>query len=308
MTRQSYDSASVTLSAATGFGGSFTVPYPTNKGAKDYAGGGDHKIVSGAHPVLFQSRGEFSIAFGASNMAVTILGGRALYSQGEVVTLDLERAEDREGVYPERDAALVDPLSIRTMQAVEIDLGSPVAADPDGICLAQSASGAHTLTVNGALAINGVVTLDVPRNVVVDSGGADTASITVTGTDAAGNAMSETITLNGATAASGAKAFKTITSVTSNGTIANGAFVGTGNVLGLPVFLARPIDVLQELEDGAAATAGTLVAGDVATATATTGDVRGTYLPNSTPNGVRRFELHALVGMASYAGAPQFSV
>src|SRR3546814_14774595 len=72
----------------------------------------------------------------------------------------------------------------------------------------------------------------------------------------------ETITgPTGATAASGKKAFKTVTAIAVSATTTAAVTVGTGDVLGLPVYLPSSGAVLKELQDGASATAGTVVAG-----------------------------------------------
>lgn len=170
-----------------------------------------------------------------------------------------------------------------------INYGAILTLDADGVCAAQSAVGAHTLTIDGALASGGAVTFDVPRNVTIDSGGADTAVLTITGTDEYGAAMSEAITLNGTTEVVGKKAFKTVTSVTSSATISNGAFVGSGQIIGLPIALQNKSDFINATLDGAN-TVPTLVAA-VATdpATTTTGDVRGTVQFGTAPNGTRVF-------------------
>ncbi len=81
----------------------------------------------------------------------------------------------------------------------------PVALDADGICAQQTLAAAGNALLNGALASGGTVTLDVPRNVIVDAAGAATAVLTVTGTDVYGIPMSEAITLNGTTAVAGKK-------------------------------------------------------------------------------------------------------
>src|SRR3546814_19575975 len=71
----------------------------------------------------------------------------------------------------------------------------------------------------------------------------------------------ETITgPTGATAASGKKAFKTVTAIAVSATTTAAVTVGTGDVLGLPVYLPSSAAVLKELQDGASATAGTVVA------------------------------------------------
>lgn len=153
---------------------------------------------------------------------------------------------------------------------------TPVALDADGICAQQTLAGAGNASLNGALASGGTVTLDVPRNVIVDAAGAATAVLTVTGTDVYGVPMSEAITLNGTTAVAGKKAFKTITSIAASAA-ATDFFVGTGDVFGLP-FRADSRNYCLTAWNGAFVTTGTFVAAvTTSPATTTTGDVRGTY-------------------------------
>lgn len=104
----------------------------------------------------------------------------------------------------------------------------------------------------------------------------------------------------------GKKAFKTITSVVPSANI-TGATVGSGDVLGLPVYLGEAGDILAELEDGAAATAGTVVAGDDTDPTATTGDVRGTYDPNSAMDGATKIDLVCALPDPKYKGLSQYA-
>ncbi len=153
---------------------------------------------------------------------------------------------------------------------------TPVALDADGICAQQTLAAAGNALINGALASSGVVTLDVPRNVIVDAAGAATAVLTVTGTDVYGVPMSEAITLNGTTAVAGKKAFKTITSVAASAA-ATDFFVGTGDVFGLP-FRSDSRNYCLTAWNSAFVTTGTFVAAVTTDpATTTTGDVRGTY-------------------------------
>jgi hypothetical protein len=170
----------------------------------------------------------------------------------------------------------------------------PVALDADGICAQQTLAGAGNALINGALASSGAVTLDVPRNVIVDAAGAATAVLTVTGTDVYGIPMSEAITLNGATAVAGKKAFKTITSVAASAA-ATDFFVGTGDVFGLPI-RANSRNYVQTAWDSAFVTTGTFAAA-VATspATTTTGDVRGTYSVPDAADGTKRLTLWVFV-------------
>src|SRR3546814_4338331 len=119
---------------------------------------------------------------------------------------------------------------------LRIELGSPDALDADGIV--ESVIIADDATLDGALVEDGVATFDVPRNVVI-TGAASVTSVTftITGTDVFGDDLVETITgPTGATAASGKKAFKTVTAIAVSATTTAAVTVGTGDVLGLPVY------------------------------------------------------------------------
>ena len=169
----------------------------------------------------------------------------------------------------------------------------PVALDADGICAQQTLAAAGNALINGALASGGTVTLDVPRNVIVDAAGAATAVLTVTGTDVYGIPMSEAITLNGTTAVAGKKAFKTITSIAASAA-ATDFFVGTGDVFGLPI-RANSRNYVQTAWGGAFVTTGTFAAADATTATTTTGDVRGTFAPADAADATKRLTLWVFV-------------
>jgi ABC-type spermidine/putrescine transport system permease subunit II len=92
--RLDYDTVTVTLGSAVGAGGSFTASYPTGKSADDYVGGLDHTITSHSIRVLRALSNDFTIAFGASLITVTLATGLAL-ANGSVLYLNLERADDR---------------------------------------------------------------------------------------------------------------------------------------------------------------------------------------------------------------------
>lgn len=299
----SFKNVAQTLASAVATAGTFTVTYPTGTDAAWFISAPSHSIE--ALGKTWTSPTDFRISsFGADAATVTWLAATTLPAGTSIrVQLNIPGPE----TYRKRLPIVQDEL--RPMFPYRVILGTPITADPDGVCESQSDTGAHTLTLDGALVTDGVATFDVPRNVVADSGGADTAVLTVTGTDVYGNVMVETLTLNGTTAVPGKKAFKTITSVTSSATIANGAFLGTGDVLGLPVRVAATSDVIGELEDGAAASAGTVVAALAANtvSTATTADVRGTYDPNSACDGSKAFELYVLLSDPEDLGNPQFA-
>jgi hypothetical protein len=127
----------------------------------------------------------------------------------------------------------------------KISLGSPAVASADYLVTTVNVADASTTALTLAH-----TTLDVPRNIsaVAQAASSSDAVLNIVGTDIYGNVITESLTLNNATAVQTAQAFKTVTSITPAGGAGKGATaltVGTGNKLGLPVKLnARP-DLLQ---------------------------------------------------------------
>lgn len=175
---------------------------------------------------------------------------------------------------------------------IVVSLGAPAAADVDGICAAQAIAGAADAVINGALASAGAVTMDVPRGVQVDSSdaGDTTQTVTVYGRDVYGASMVETIALNGTTDVLGLKAFASISRVAVDAVMAGNLTVGTTGKLGLPY---RPVlgGFLRGRLGEDTADAGTYAAPIRTTSTATTADVRGTYLPAGTLNGTNTYSV-----------------
>jgi len=295
----SYDVVETTLASAVADAGTFTVSYPDNRDGGDYQGGSDHRVVSIGYGDMKALDGDVSFSFGASEITVTNNSGQTLAADTKV-WVQLDRLGADSGAY-----APANSDKMAKSQVYTINLGAPDAADADGAVASQAATAASGLAtgINGALASGGVATFDVPRAVV--AAWTTSATLTVTGTDEYGNTVVESSAAG--TSMAGKKAFKTITNVETDTDI-TGLTVGTGDVLGLPVFLPQTGMVIAELEDGAAATAGTVVAGDTAAATATTGDVRGTYDPNSAMDGAKAIQLVVAIpdpsakGNAQYAG------
>jgi hypothetical protein len=167
----------------------------------------------------------------------------------------------------------------------------PAAKSATAVCAAQAVLAAGNATINGASATGGVATFDYARTVNVDSTGAGdtTQSVTVTGTDYWGQAQTETIAMNGTTAVAGDKGFLTITQVAVSAALAGNLTVGNEDVFGLPYRVTNAGYLLRTGWNNAVAdNAGTFVAADTATATATTGDVRGTFAPSSAADGAKR--------------------
>ena len=171
----------------------------------------------------------------------------------------------------------------------------PQAAVTNNIAASQTAAGAGAVTLTAGTSVKSVVTpngtvlqLDMPRAVKVNC--ATTArAFTVTGYDYYGQPMSETITVAVAgTAVTGKKAFYQITSATIAGS-ATAVVIGTSDKLGIPVRVANVAYVASvKSNDTLAQDAGTFVAADTATASTTTGDVRGTYAPATASDGIVR--------------------
>jgi len=183
---------------------------------------------------------------------------------------------------------------------------NPLAIDDNGILTATAGPNATTITPTlvGAYVAAGVATLAHPRNVIVTvthNSSIVACNGVVTGTDMYGKTITETwaVTATGTSKTDGtAKAFKTVTSVTiiaATDASANTIIVGTGDVLGLEMVnvITSPV---KELEDGAAPTAGVLVAGS----TSANVDEYGTYDPNSALDGAKDFVIWYIVDDIQY--------
>jgi len=168
----------------------------------------------------------------------------------------------------------------------------PATKSATAVCAAQAVAAAGYATINGASASGGVATFDYARAVNVDSSNAGdtTQTVTVTGTDYYNQAQTETIALNGTTSVDGKKAFKTITQVAVDAALTGNLSVGNNDIFGLPYRMTDAGYLFRTGWAGAVAdNAGTFAAADTTSpATATTGDVRGTFKPTTAANGSRR--------------------
>ncbi len=113
---------------------------------------------------------------------------------------------------------------------------SPLAVSNTAVLAATAlTSTTQTLSI-------GITNPDVPRNALVKGALAtSTGNVVVTGTDYAGNIISETIALSGTTVVAGNKAFATVTQIVlpvTSGT-GDGVSVGIGSKLGLPFTLSK---------------------------------------------------------------------
>lgn len=176
------------------------------------------------------------------------------------------------------------------------------ASDDDAFVTAKtstslpSTAGTVTFTPDGVV---GTAANTHPRNVLITVTHASSvvaASGTITGRDEYGNAITEdwSVTATGTSKTYvGKKAFSKISSVTyttAANAQANTFKVGTGVVLGLQ-FACAVASAVKEIAAGSVVTNGTVVAAS----TASTDDRRGTYSPNTAPNGTNDYEIFYLV-------------
>jgi len=132
-------------------------------------------------------------------------------------------------------------------------------------------------------------------SVVSSNAGYTTKTATIYGTDTYGVATVETITFNGTTTVNGKKAFKTVTRVAASAALTGNASVGSTDIFGLPYYVADRGAALTAWAS-AFVTTGTFTAGvTTSPATATTGDVRGTYLVPSASDGSKILYIHTLL-------------
>jgi hypothetical protein len=291
----SFKTAKVTLAAAVATNGTFTLPYPAGLNSGSFRGAQQHTMYAEGLQALFSAPKDFTLAFGASLITVTYKGATTIPAN-TTVQLQLSMVGSSISPYARSVSRGFDTaVSVVTLGVVATSSATAVV---NAVAVANAT----------AVVLGTAVALDVPRSLIYKSSdaGDTTQTLTASGTDEFGVAMTETFTLNGTTSVVGSKAFAIVTGYKASAALTGNLSIGTGTKLGLPFVLASAGYVLREVVDGAAAgTAGTFAAADASAATALTGDVRGTWIPNTAPNGTHDYELIAVVPDASYLGAAQ---
>lgn len=147
---------------------------------------------------------------------------------------------------------------------------------------AQPAAGTTVVT-------SGITNPDVPRVLsIVGNQASATGNVVIAGTDANDQAITDTIALNGTTTVAGAKAFKTVTSITipTRGASGDQVSVGVTKTLGL---FHKPITSAHKLLTlfNGASEAGTFTAGASVS--------QSTYAVAGTPDAIKRLIVAYLV-------------
>ena len=228
---------------------------------------------------------------------------------GGVGTYTLSQSTSSTGainLFLSTNATLGDPspmeLGVGPMGRVYVWDVVPQPFTTANIAAAQTTSSTIALTagnyVKSVVRPDGqtVFQLDCARvlSVTTGTGTLTNQNVTINGYDYYGQPMSEVIATGtvASTSTGGKKAFYQILSASISGALGGTISIGTTGILGLPI---RVVDAGYLLGIGwaNASTRGTVTftAADANTATSTTGDVRGTVVLSSNPNGYSRLVL-----------------
>lgn len=298
-----------TASSAIATNGTTTFGYPartvtntnevTTQG--DFHGSYGHQAFVESMQSAIASPKDFTLTFGNSTITFTWLGTQTIPA-GSVIRIDLhtlgQLAQSPYGLpFAGSPGDVASQAFSGTAYQVGIsnkvqegstrwlNFGTPLTASATAVV---ATSAAAESVFGSPVVIATPVILDVPRNLTYKSSSASdtTQTITARGFDEYGVAMTETSpTLTGTTAVVGAKAFKTVVSWQLNVAVSVGTVsIGTGVLLGVPVRVPSAAASLRDILNGATGTAGTWAPNDLSTPSATTGDVRGTYSPNTAPS------------------------
>lgn len=152
-----------------------------------------------------------------------------------------------------------------------------------------------TTLATGSLVAAAVATFDVCRAPSITATGDVSATpLTFTGLDELGRTtVSKIVGPTGTTVVNGPVGFKSISKISATAAFTLAISIGSANVFPFPFRLKDKGAVASVSQDGKPESTLTLVAGlAVATVpTATTGDTRGTWAPNTAPDGTKAWAL-----------------
>ena len=236
--------------------------------------------------------GTYITAFNTGN------GGVGTYTLNQAINIANTTALSLNGNIQFDDPSLMD-LGIGPLGRIYVWDVIPQALAANNLATAQTTSSTIALTagtsVKSIVRPDGVLVyqLDLPRavSIVSGTGTLTNRNVVISGYDYYGQPMSESIATGTvqSTTVKGKKAFFQITSATISGALGATIAIGTTDILGLPVRVFNTAYIGSVKSNNTLAQdAGTFVAADTATATTTTGDVRGTYVPATASDGIVR--------------------
>ena len=236
--------------------------------------------------------GTYITAFGTGN------GGTGTYTLNQAINIANTTALTMHGNINFDDPSPMD-LGIGPLGRIYVWDIIPQALVANNIATAQTTSSSITLTAGTStksiVRQDGVtvVQLDLPRavSIVSGTGTLTNRNVVVSGYDYYGQPMSESIATGTvqSTTVKGKKAFFQISSATISGALGATIAIGTTDILGIPVRVFNVAYIASVKSNSTLAQdAGAFVAADTATATTTTGDVRGTYVPATASDGIVR--------------------
>lgn len=127
------------------------------------------------------------------------------------------------------------------MRPIIATAGPLASASATNIRTASAIAGAGAVTLNGSLVSGGVATLDNPRRVLITSAGNDSGiTFTLTGKNAAGDTLTETIAGTNGSSAYSVLDYKLLTAVSSSGASAGNVSIGTNGIGGSPWVMLDP--------------------------------------------------------------------
>jgi hypothetical protein len=248
--------------------------------------------------------GTYITAFGTGT------GGTGTYTLNQAINIANTVALTLHGNIPFDNPAPMD-LGIGPLGRIYVWDIIPQAIVTNNIAATQTPAAAGSLTLTAGTSVKSVTNasgvtvlqLDCPRAVQLTTASGTivtSRNLTVSGYDYYGQAMSEVIATGTTSSAvanvAGKKAFFQISGITISGSLPVAITVGTTDVLGLPVRVFNVSYIASVKSNNVLAQdTGTFVAAATATATTTTGDVRGTYAPATASNGIVRTTMGILL-------------
>jgi len=225
-------------------------------------------------------------------------GGAGTYTLNQAINVANTTALTLHGNTPFTNPAPMD-LGVGPLGRIYVWDVVPQAPIANNVALAQTTSASITLTAGTSVrsvtntAGATVLQLDCPRalSIVSGTGTLTNRDVTISGYDYYGQPMSEVIATGTvqSTTVAGKKAFYQISSATISGALGATIAIGTNDVFGFPVRVTDGGYICHVGWNGSfALDTGTFVAAATATATTTTGDVRGTFDPSSAADGIKR--------------------